>query len=290
MKVIPSIAQWRAEYSQLKKEDFQCKIGFVPTMGYLHDGHLSLVKEARKECDVVVMSIFVNPLQFGENEDFDRYPRDLERDKALAREHGVDYLFVPDVNEMYPQHPLTSVSVSTITEVMCGASRPGHFTGVATVVTKLFNIIQPDYAYFGLKDAQQVAVIQQMVKDLNIPVTIKPCPIVREKDGLAMSSRNVYLSEEERKQALYLYKSLREAKALVEGGERNTDRIKTRMEKMLRSQPLIEIDYIDIRSFPELKSLESLHGLKGQVIVAVAVKIGRTRLIDNVIIDMEGGN
>ncbi|EGL82244.1 Pantothenate synthetase [Caldalkalibacillus thermarum TA2.A1] len=290
MKVIPSIAQWRAEYSQLKKEDFQCKIGFVPTMGYLHDGHLSLVKEARKECDVVVMSIFVNPLQFGENEDFDRYPRDLERDKALAREHGVDYLFVPDVNEMYPQHPLTSVSVSTITEVMCGASRPGHFTGVATVVTKLFNIIQPDYAYFGLKDAQQVAVIQQMVKDLNIPVTIKPCPIVREKDGLAMSSRNVYLSEEERKQALYLYKSLREAKALVEGGERNTDRIKTRMENMLRSQPLIEIDYIDIRSFPELKSLESLHGLKGQVIVAVAVKIGRTRLIDNVIIDMEGGN
>ncbi|MDQ0337624.1 pantoate--beta-alanine ligase [Caldalkalibacillus uzonensis] len=286
MKTLRSIEEWRREYVRLKEQNYHCKIGLVPTMGYLHEGHLSLVKQARVECDIVVMSIFVNPLQFGVNEDFDRYPRDLKRDQALAAKLGVDVLFVPELGEMYPQEPLTAVTVSGITEVMCGQSRPGHFTGVATVVTKLFNIIRPDYAYFGLKDAQQVAVIQQMVHDLNIPVIIRPCPIVREEDGLAMSSRNVYLSAEERQQALALNKSLQEGKALIKQGERDTDKIKEHMKAMLLSQPLIELDYIDIRSFPGLKALESLDGVKGQVIVAVAVKIGRTRLIDNVIIDM----
>lgn len=219
-------------------------VGLVPTMGYLHEGHLSLVEAAKQECDVVVMSIFVNPLQFGPEEDFDRYPRDLERDQRLAREHGVDILFVPQAEEMYPKKPAATVKVTGITEVLCGKSRPGHFDGVATVVMKLFQLVRPRRAYFGQKDAQQVAVIHRMAEDLNVPVEIVACPIVREKDGLAMSSRNVYLTEEERapgrdtepNAAAY------ERRHSVEGLE------KCRGHKRIHAQ----VDRIDAARFPRL--------------------------------------
>jgi pantoate--beta-alanine ligase len=285
MKLISTIAEWRQIYNNLKETNPRVKIGLVPTMGYLHGGHISLVNEARKDCDVVVMSIFVNPLQFGENEDFDRYPRDLERDKSLAEFHRVDYLFVPETREMYPEPPRTSIKVS-LSEAMCGKFRPGHFDGVALVVTKLFNIIQPDYAYFGQKDAQQVAIIEQLVKDLNLPVTIKQCPTIREPDGLAMSSRNVYLSPEERKQAVWLYKSLQSARTLIEEGERDAAIIKNYIAQLLSSQPDIRLEYVEIRSFP---GLEELHRLKGRVIVALAAHLGKTRLIDNVILSLKEG-
>lgn len=210
MVVVQKIQEMKEIAKKLKKEGKS--IGFVPTMGYLHEGHLSLVRLSKQQNDITIMSIFVNPIQFGPNEDYDRYPRDFERDKSLAEKEGVDYIFYPSVEEMYPEDFKTVVSVKKITEIMCGKSRPGHFDGVATVVLKLFNIVNPDRAYFGQKDAQQLAVIKQMVKDLNLDVEIVPCPIVREQDGLAMSSRNVYLSEEERKSATVLYRALNLAK------------------------------------------------------------------------------
>lgn len=259
-------------------------IGFVPTMGYLHEGHASLMRKAREECDLVVASIFVNPLQFGPNEDFERYPRDPERDAALARKNGVDVLFMPSTEEMYPAPPLTKVTVSGITETLCGASRPGHFDGVATVVSKLFHIVQPDRAYFGMKDAQQVAVIEQMVRDLNMDVRIVPCPIVREPDGLAMSSRNVYLSPEERSQALVLYRSLQQWETWYEQTKGDLRAIKERIEQTIRTAPLADIDYVEIRTYPDLKpaydlSREQLAGRR--LLVALAVRFGSTRLIDN---------
>lgn len=281
MKVITTIDQWRQTYLQLKAADPRRTIGLVPTMGYLHEGHISLVKEARKRCDVVIMSIFVNPLQFGANEDFDRYPRDFERDRQLAEKHQVDYLFVPEAREMYPDQPKTTVSVA-LSDRMCGRFRPGHFDGVALVVSKLFNIIQPDYAFFGLKDAQQVAIIEQMVKDLNFPVTIVPCPTVREEDGLAMSSRNVYLSKEERHKATWLYKSLQWAQKMIDEGERNPRRVKEEIEKILSQVEDLRLEYVEIRSFP---ALEELSRLTGKVIVALAAHLGKTRLIDNIIVD-----
>ncbi|TCS93361.1 pantoate--beta-alanine ligase [Hazenella coriacea] len=261
------------------------KIGLVPTMGYLHEGHLSLVKRAKKMCDLVVMSIFVNPLQFGANEDLDRYPRDLERDARLAEEAGVDFLFHPTGEEMYPEPIVTQVEVSGgITEQLCGASRPGHFTGVATVVSKLFHIVRPDCAFFGLKDAQQVAVIQQMVKDLNFPITIVPCDIIREPDGLAMSSRNIYLSEEERKQALILSQSLFETKQKLQSDLfQSADQVNQFLRQRIESQPLAEIDYVETLSYPRL---EPVSDLKQQpILVAVAVRFGTTRLIDNILFD-----
>lgn len=259
-------------------------IGFVPTMGYLHEGHASLMRKAREECDLVVASIFVNPLQFGPNEDFERYPRDPERDAALARKNGVDVLFMPSTEEMYPAPPLTKVTVSGITETLCGASRPGHFDGVATVVSKLFHIVQPDRAYFGMKDAQQVAVIEQMVRDLNMDVRIVPCPIVREPDGLAMSSRNVYLSPEERSQALVLYRSLQQWETWYEQTKGDLRAIKERIEQTIRTAHLADIDYVEIRTYPDLKpaydlSREQLAGRR--LLVALAVRFGSTRLIDN---------
>lgn len=282
MKLVSSIEEWRQIHTSLKATAKPAIIGLVPTMGYLHDGHLSLVKAARQECDVVVMSIFVNPLQFGENEDFDRYPRDLKRDQDLAEQHQVDYLFVPEAKEMYPEPPRTSISV-TLGNVMCGRHRPGHFDGVALVVTKLFNIIQPDFAYFGQKDAQQLAIIEQMVNDLNIPVTIRPCPTVREPDGLAMSSRNVYLSPEERKQAVQLYKSLQAARSLIEAGERDPEVIKNHVTALLATQPDIRLEYVELRSYPDLTEINEV---KGKVIVALAAHLGQTRLIDNVILEV----
>ncbi|MDR9502932.1 pantoate--beta-alanine ligase [Brevibacillus agri] len=279
MQQISTIEELRV---QIKAARLQGKtIGFVPTMGFLHEGHLSLVKAAREKCDLVVMSIFVNPLQFGPNEDFERYPRDIERDSQMAAGAGVDLLFTPSVEEMYPRPILTTVSVANVTTPLCGASRPGHFDGVSTVVLKLFSIVQPDYAFFGQKDAQQVAVVTQMVNDLSVPVEVIPCPIVREADGLAMSSRNVYLSAEEREEALVLSQSLRQAAAWLEEGL-PLEQIKARIRQMIADKPLAEIDYVEILRYPDLQPVET--ELPGQaIIVALAVRFGKTRLIDNLI-------
>lgn len=257
------------------------KIGLVPTMGFLHEGHMSLVDQAKSYSTKVVMSIFVNPLQFGPNEDFERYPRNIEQDQAMAEARGVDLLFVPEVIEMYPQKSKTTVHLSGVTDRLCGASRPGHFDGVSTVVSKLFNMVQPDYAFFGQKDAQQVAVIQQMVNDLNFPVKMVPCPIVREKDGLAMSSRNVYLNEEERGQALILSQALEKAEKAYVAGESLAE-VRNEMVSLISSQPLAQIDYVEILSFPALEPMEQWDGTA--FLMALAVKFGHTRLIDNKII------
>lgn len=280
MKLITSKQELREALRPLRSK----RIGLVPTMGYLHQGHLSLVQRAKEQCDVVVMSIFVNPIQFGPNEDLDSYPRDLERDQKLAESAGVDFLFHPSVEEMYPKHPLlTRVQVNAITEKLCGASRPGHFDGVTTVVSKLFHIVQPDFAYFGLKDAQQVAVIEQMVYDLDIPVTIIPCDIVREADGLALSSRNVYLSAEERKQALILSKSLLQVKeAWKTGAFQNAQEVNSYVRDRIQTQPLADIDYVETLAYPSLEKPVSL--FEQDILIAVAVRFGKTRLIDNTLI------
>jgi len=260
-------------------------IGFVPTMGYLHEGHLSLVRAARKDCDLVVVSIFVNPLQFGPREDFATYPRDLERDLRLAEAEGVDYVFVPSVEEMYPQGFSTYVEVTgELTEKMCGRSRPGHFRGVTTVVMKLFQIVQPTKAYFGQKDAQQALVIRRMVQDLNVPVEVITCPIVREEDGLAMSSRNVYLNPEERKQALALPQALNAGKELVEKGERDPQKVRERILEVLQNSPGVRVDYVEVCNGENLADLEKL---KGPVLLAAAVWVGKARLIDNIYLEVE---
>ncbi len=256
-------------------------IGFVPTMGYLHEGHLSLVRRARKETDTVVMSIFVNPTQFSPHEDFKEYPRNLKRDIKLAESCGVDVIFYPSVKSMYPEGYLTYVNVEKITSVLCGRSRLGHFKGVCTVVTKLFNLVQPDIAYFGQKDFQQAVVIKRMVKDLNIPVKIRVCPIIREKDGLAMSSRNTYLNEREREDAKVIYKALCKAKEMILEGERNLKVVTGKMKNLILSKPTSKIDYIAIVDTENLNPLEEI---KGKILVAIACWIGKTRLIDNLII------
>jgi pantoate--beta-alanine ligase len=274
-----TIAEVRREVQAARKEGK--RIGFVPTMGYLHSGHTSLVEKARQSCDFVVMSIFVNPLQFGPNEDFARYPRDIERDKKIAGAAGVDLLFTPPVEEMYPEKVLTTVSVAQVSEPLCGKSRPGHFDGVATVVLKLFQIVQPDAAFFGQKDAQQLAVINQMVRDLSVPVEIVPCPIVREPDGLALSSRNVYLSAEERRQAVVLSRSLQRAGEMLVPGA-SAEAIRNEVVRMISSQPLADIDYVEIMKYPQLVPADKLQSGE-QICVALAVRFGRTRLIDNLI-------
>lgn len=259
------------------------RIGLVPTMGYLHEGHLSLVRIALAASDVVVMSIFVNPLQFGVGEDYEEYPRDLSRDIPLAEEAGVAALFVPTVAEMYPKGYATFVEVEGLTAGLCGRSRPGHFRGVTTVVTKLFNIVQPDVAVFGQKDAQQAAVIKQMVRDLNMPIEILTGPIVREADGLAMSSRNVYLSQEERRQALVLSQSLRWAEQKVAQGERDAASLREAIVEKIKTMPLANIDYVEIVNADDLKPVEVI---QGRVLIALAVRFGRTRLIDNCIVEV----
>jgi len=267
-------------------------VGFVPTMGFLHDGHVSLMKRAKSEADIVVLSIFVNPLQFGPNEDFERYPRDEARDLAVAEGAGVDFVFMPDVPEMYPTPMQTNISVSGLTERLCGASRPGHFDGVATVVTKLFQIVQPDKAFFGLKDAQQVAVVKQMTEDLNMPVEIVPCDILREPDGLAMSSRNVYLTAAQRREALVLSQSLNDVRHKLEAGQAEAPEtlIAGMKQRILQAAPESVIDYIEILAYPGLTPIVSVEQLKGgqAVIVALAVKFGSTRLIDNIIVNAGG--
>ncbi|MDK2917824.1 MAG: pantoate--beta-alanine ligase [Candidatus Petromonas sp.] len=260
-------------------------IGLVPTMGFLHDGHLSLIKRAREENDLVVVSIFVNPTQFGPGEDLESYPRNLERDSSLAESAGADIIFAPSVEEIYPNGYNTYVEVEgEMTKKLCGASRPGHFKGVATVVSKLFNIIAPDRAYFGQKDAQQVAVIEQIVRDLNFDIEIVSCPIVREKDGLAMSSRNIYLNEDERKDAVILSQSLFEAEKMIKNGERDPLKLKEFIIKNINTKPNVEIDYVEIVNS---KTLEDVKEIKGDVLIALAVKIGRARLIDNICMEVQ---
>ncbi|WHX47340.1 pantoate--beta-alanine ligase [Paenibacillus woosongensis] len=282
----------RAERFAAAKEGRELQVGFVPTMGYLHEGHASLLRSARMDNDLVVLSIFVNPIQFGPNEDFDRYPRDRDKDMALAKREGVDIVFLPSVDEMYPQPTKTKVHVAELTDHLCGAARPGHFDGVTTVVSKLLNIVAPDRAYFGQKDAQQVAVITQMVQDLNMDVEIVPCPIVREEDGLALSSRNVYLSPEQRQAALVISRSLRLAEQMAREKESATaGDIALELVRSIEAEPTAVIDYADIRRFPSLESVPSSMRVKdadGKLLIAAAVKFGATRLIDNVILTMEG--
>ncbi|WHZ01518.1 pantoate--beta-alanine ligase [Neobacillus sp. YX16] len=284
MRVITTIKEMQAEIKKLKSQSKS--IGFVPTMGFLHEGHLTLLNKARLENDSVVLSIFVNPLQFGPTEDYSTYPRDFTRDQSLAECEGVDIIFYPSVEEMYPHSLSVSVTVQERTDVLCGKSRPGHFDGVATVLTKLFNIVLPTRAYFGIKDAQQVAVVEGLISDFNFPIELIPVDIVREEDGLAKSSRNVNLLPEERSQAVVLYKSLTAAKKAIEGGEQNPQTIKDLVSDMIGSETHGQIDYVEIYSYPQLKEIENL---EGTCIIALAVKFSKVRLIDNIILDATQG-
>ncbi len=280
--------------------DHTISVGLVPTMGYLHAGHESLLKRARSQNDLVVLSIFVNPLQFGPSEDFDTYPRDTKRDLELAERVKADMVFLPAVEEMYPQYPLaTKISIGDISSRLCGASRPGHFDGVATVVSKLFHIVQPDQAYFGQKDIQQIAVIEQMVQDLNMSVQIIPCPTLREPDGLALSSRNVYLNPEERSQAVILSKALGKVDGwLRDVSSLTTEQLEERLAIEIMTAPLANLEYASILAYPTLQSfrhdvpIHQLGSLQGhqRAVVALAVKFGKTRLIDNRIITLGGAS
>ncbi len=282
MKTIEKISRMSTLAKMMKKEGKS--IGFVPTMGYLHEGHMSLVRTAKKHTDVAVMSIFVNPVQFAPGEDFEKYPRDLRRDEVLARDGGVDVIFYPSLKDMYPEDYATYVTVEKLTDTLCGESRPGHFKGVATVVTKLFNIVKPDVAYFGQKDMQQALVIRKMALNLNMGIEIKIMPIVREKDGLAMSSRNMFLSETERKDAPILYQSLKNAENLIKQGERDAKKIVKTVEDMIRQKPAARIDYVKALDAKELKEVKVV---SGEIMVALAVFFGQTRLIDNIIITVK---
>lgn len=284
MLVYRTISEIRSAVQESRKR--QQIIGFVPTMGYFHEGHLALMQEAKKNCDLVVVSIFVNPLQFGPREDLDRYPRDFERDVHMAEEVGVDVMFSPSAEEMYPTGFSTRVELGELTQCLCGRSRPGHFQGVATVVAKLFNIVSPDKAFFGQKDAQQVLVIKRMVEDLNMPVKIVVVPTVREEDGLAMSSRNVYLEPHKRQAARCLRRSLEVVEQEVMDGERDASRLQEMARKIIAEEPLADIDYVEIRSLPELKPVT---GLDCPALLAVAVRFGKTRLIDNAVLCAGGG-
>ena len=260
---------------------FSGTVGLVPTMGYLHEGHLSLVRRAKEDCDRVVVSIFVNPTQFGPNEDLSRYPRDLDRDLMLLRSLGTELVWIPTAEMMYPSGYQTWVEVEAMTRPLEGAMRPGHFRGVTTVVAKLFNGVQPHRAYFGQKDAQQAAVIRQMTRDLNFPIEIVVCPIVREPDGLAMSSRNVYLDPEQRKAATVLYRALSGAKEAYERGERDAEKLRQVMKNLLVSEPLAQVQYV---SCADYNTLEELEVVKGKALLSMAVFLGKTRLIDNFVL------
>ncbi|XEC92713.1 pantoate--beta-alanine ligase [Paenibacillus tarimensis] len=287
MRVYTTIDEVKEAVKAYRRANPDGGVGLVPTMGYLHQGHASLMRRAANECGLTVLSIFVNPLQFGPNEDYDRYPRDPERDLALAEANGIQIVFMPSVQEMYPRPVNTKVLVSELTSRLCGASRPGHFDGVGTVVSKLFHIVAPDKAYFGMKDAQQVAVIQTMTDDLNFPVEIVPCETVREPDGLALSSRNVYLNAEERKQAVVLSQALEAAGELLIKPGTTVKQVKTTLESVIGQAPLAEIDYAEVLLFPELTEPapeDDLSSIRGKLIVALAVRFGKTRLIDNKIV------
>jgi pantoate--beta-alanine ligase len=264
------------------RRSFPERVGLVPTMGYLHEGHLSLVRRARQDCDHVVVSIFVNPAQFGPREDLSKYPRDLDRDLSLLEPLGVDLVWMPTDEIMYPPNYQTWVDVETITRHLEGAMRPGHFRGVTTVVAKLFNAVQPHKAYFGQKDAQQAAVIRQMTRDLSYPIEIVVCPIVREPDGLAMSSRNVYLDPEQRKAATVLSRALRAAQESYEAGERDAETLRGKMKEVLAREPLANVQYV---SCADYDTLEELDTVTGKALLSMAVFVGKTRLIDNVILE-----
>lgn len=279
MKIIRRPEQMQGIIKKLKQQ--KKTTGFVPTMGALHQGHISLIRRARKENDIVSVSIFVNPSQFAPHEDLKKYPRPFKMDINICKSESVDVIFAPSSKEMYPENYLTYITVEKLSDIMCGKFRPGHFRGVATVVAKLFNIVQPDKAYFGLKDFQQSVIVKKMISDLNFPVKIITCPLVREKDGLALSSRNVYLSSEERKKALSLSHSLQTAKNLIKyKNEKSSEKIISEIRKMI-SPKIDKIDYIDIR---DAETLGEIKYIKKKVVIAVAVFVGKTRLIDNIIV------
>ncbi len=281
MRIITTPAELN-EYSKEQKKQGK-SIGLVPTMGYLHDGHKSLIEKSSAQNDITIVSVFVNPTQFGENEDLDTYPRDLEHDKIVAKDGGANVIFHPTPSDMYPENYGTYVSVdSDITKILCGKSRPTHFMGVTTIVNKLFNISLADRAYFGQKDAQQLAVIMRMVADLNMNIKIIPCPIVREKDGLAMSSRNTYLSASERQEALVLSRSLRQAEDEIKNGETNIEKIKSDIRRTISASNIADIEYIEAYTFPGL--MPCSEKLSGQTLFALAIRFGSTRLIDNIIV------
>lgn len=282
MKIINSILHMQS--LAIAPERDGRRIAFVPTMGYLHDGHASLLREGRKRGDVLVLSIFVNPIQFGQNEDLDSYPSNIERDCRIADECGVDIVFIPTVAEMYPHGFQTAVTVRDIALPLCGSSRPGHFDGVATVVTKLFNIVRPDVALFGAKDFQQLAVIRRMSADLNLPIEIIGMPIVREADGLAMSSRNAYLSSTERQSALCLFRALKRARELFAAGERSVAILTREARHIIDQEQVAAIDYVEFRDGALLHDLENADV---STVLALAVKIGKTRLIDNTVLGEE---
>lgn len=281
MKVVHTIKEVREIVKEWKKEGLS--VGFVPTMGYLHEGHKSLILKSVSQNDRTVVSDFVNPTQFGPTEDLARYPRDLKRDSLLVESAGADLLFNPELSEMYPPHFTTTVNTTEVTEHLCGARRPVHFGGVCQVLTKLFNIVTPDRAYFGQKDAQQLAVVRRFVRDLNFDIEIIGCPIIRVDDGLAKSSRNTYLSPEERKAAVILYKSLMKGKALIEAGERSSKKVIDEITKVLNTEPLAKVDYVSV---VDNENIQPIDTIKGEVLVAIAVYIGTTREIDNFIIEV----
>lgn len=277
VSVVHTIAEVRQWVDRARK--LGRTIGFVPTMGALHEGHASLIRTSVAQQDATVVSIFVNPLQFGPNEDLDRYPRTLDADIQVVQACGADLVFAPSVREMYPKRQLAFVDVEELTAGLCGASRPGHFRGVATVVAKLFNIVQPDVAYFGQKDAQQAAVIERMVADLSFPVRIVRCPTVREADGLAMSSRNTYLSPEERQAAPILYRALQEGAEAIRAGERDAEKVRRLMIDRIQSEPLARIDYVDV---VDESTFRTISYVEGNIVLVGAIYIGNTRLIDNI--------
>ncbi len=289
MEIIESAKQMQETSLSLRKQNDT--IGFVPTMGYLHKGHISLIEKAKNDCSKVILSIFVNPTQFGAGEDYEKYPKDFKRDKKLAAAAGTDYIFIPSAGEMYPKGFKASVKVKELDSVMCGSFRPGHFEGVCTVVAKLFNITLPHMSYFGLKDYQQYLIIKKMVEDLNFPLRIVGCPIIREDDGIAMSSRNKYLSINERKNAVILAECLKLAASLIKNGSTDLEHVrKTAFEKLCGSPFVSKVDYFDFRDSETLESVSSIneHDFKicgSSLLIACAVWVGGTRLIDNMIFD-----
>ena len=280
MKVAKTIKSVRALVKAARRQGR--KIGFVPTMGALHIGHISLIEAAARKCDFVVVSIFVNPAQFGKGEDFEKYPRPISADLKICKKAGVDVVFAPATEEMYPAENLTWVNVEELSEPLCGQFRPGHFRGVATVCAKLFNIVGPDIAFFGRKDAQQAIVIKRMVADLNMPLEIDICPTVRQPDGLAVSSRNKYLTGRQKKDATLIYKSLTKCREMIDAGAKDPKTIIKEMRKILKKIPSAEIEYISI---VDAGTLERIDCIAGKILAAVAVRIGSTRLIDNVVLD-----
>ncbi|MFP7477377.1 pantoate--beta-alanine ligase [Terribacillus saccharophilus] len=283
MKIISTLEALQQERKQLAKE--QKSIGYVATMGFLHEGHQSLMKRSKAENDITVLSIFVNPLQFGEGEDFETYPRDAVRDQRIAEQEGVDIVFMPEAAAMYPGNSAIKLHVSDRVDVLCGRSRPGHFDGVVTVLSKLFHLIQPDRAYFGLKDAQQVAVVQALVHDLNFPLEVVPVPTVREEDGLAKSSRNVYLSEQERKDAPAIYQALQQAKQSIQDGQKDPEKVASAVKEFINKQTSGRIDYVEILSYPALKPVREINS---RIIIAAAVYFDKARLIDNLVLEVDG--